>query len=161
MLKKIWSFTLKYPVAIILTFLLVAGAVLLAFFRTNIQIGGLLDLIWGRNRATPDVRSIPPAARTDEDGKSIEPGKSDPHGYVQVPVATQIKPSNIFSNPNVLTILHPDKGEVNLPLPTGVKNSDVSEAMEIAPNVYEVRNLDRSSKAPKALDVLDKKEETT
>jgi hypothetical protein len=156
-LLKCWQFTLKYPVAVVGTVLLVAMALFLAFFRQKVQIGGLLGMLWG-TKPTPDpnVRVLPPPDRVDEDGKPIPAGESDGKGWTQAPVNVVLKDPGIFSDPDVLTITHPVKGDVKIPLPEGVKSADVKQVVEVAPNVYQIRNNDRGVDAGKLLEDLEK-----
>lgn len=155
--SKAWAFTLKYPVAVIGTILLVALAIFLAVFGQRIQIGGLLGLLWGKKDGTdPNVRVLPPPGRVDKDGKPIPAGESDDKGWTQAPVNVEIKEPGIFSDPNVITVTHPDKGEVKIPLPEGVKSKDVKQVVEVAPNVYQVRNNDKGTDAGKLLEELEK-----
>jgi hypothetical protein len=156
-LLKCWHFTLKYPFAVIGTVLLVAFAVLAIIFGQKIQIGGLLGLLWGKKDGIdPNIRVLPPPDRVDKDGKPIPAGVSDDKGWTQAPVNVVLKDPGIFSDPNVLVITHPDKGEVKIPLPEGVKNADVKQVVEVAPNVYQIRNNDKGSDAGKLLEDLDK-----
>lgn len=153
-----WTFTLKYPVAVFGTALLVLFAVLFAVFGQKIQIGGLLGSLWGKKSQTdPNVRVLPPPDRVDKDGKPIPAGESDDKGWTQAPVNVELKEPGIFDDPNVITITHPDKGEVKIPLPEGVKSEDVKQVVEVAPNIYEIKNLDRPSvNAKELLDDLEK-----
>ena len=156
-LSKVWGFTLKYPFAVVGTALLVTFAVLLAVFGQKIQIGGLLGLLWGKKDGTdPNVRVLPPPGRVGKDGKPIPAGESDDRGWTQTPVNVVLKDPGIFSDPNVLVITHPDKGEVKIPLPEGVKNADVKQVVEVAPNVYQLSNNDKGVDAGKLLEDLGK-----
>jgi hypothetical protein len=156
-LLKCWQFTLKYPFAVIGTVLLVVFAVVLAVFGQKMQIGGLLGLLWGKkNETDPNVRVLPPPGRVDKDGKPIPAGESDDKGWTQAPVNVVLKDPGIFSDPNVLVITHPDKGEVKIPLPEGVKNADVKQVVEVAPNVYQLSNNDKGVDAGKLLEDLGK-----
>jgi len=157
LLSRVWAFTLKYPFAVIGTILLVVFATLAVFFGQKIQIGGLLGLLWGKKDGTdPNVRVLPPPDRVDKDGKPIPAGESDDKGWTQAPVNVVLKDPGIFSDPNVLVITHPDKGEVKIPLPEGVKNADVKQVVEVAPNVYQIRNNDKGTDAGKLLEDLNK-----
>jgi len=144
--KKALTYVVHHPLALAATVaLLVAAIVLLAAGRT-FQIGGLLQRLWGIPQP-PSARGIVPSGRTDSEGKPIEPGQSDDKGYVQAPVSTAILPPGILSDPSTVTVVHPDKGRVTVQLPDGVKNTDVKEVVEVAPDVYEVRNNDTGVKA--------------
>jgi hypothetical protein len=156
-LKKVWAFTLKYPVAVIGTVLLVALSIFLAVFGHKMQIGGLLGLLWGKkDDPDPNIRVLPPPDRVDKDGKPIPAGESDDKGWTQAPINVPIQEPGIFSNPDVVVVKHPDKGEVKIPLPEGVKNKDVKQVVEVAPNVYQVRNNDKGVNAGKLLEDLEK-----
>ena len=138
---SIFKFAVRYPLAIAATVLLVLLAIFLAAFGQKFQIGGLIGSLWGKK--SPDLRPIPPPDRKDDKGNPILPGQSDDKGFVQAPVSTEIKKSGIFSDPNVVIVTHPSQGEIKIPLPTGVKNKDVSEVTIISPNVVEVKSNDK------------------
>jgi hypothetical protein len=151
---KIFIFMIRYPVATILTIFTVVVAVILAFFGRTIQIGGLLGKLWGKKGPVKSSRNEIAPGRVDESGSPIQPGKSDAGGWVQAPVSTDIKDPGIFDDPNVVTVVHPEKGDVKIPLPTGVKNSDVKEVVEIRPDVYEVRRNDNGVDTKEVLAIL-------
>jgi len=142
-LQSFYKTVLRYPVAIIGTVLLVAFAVLAVALGQKVQIGGLLESLWGKKTPDVDVRVLPPPGRVDEEGKVIIPGQSDTGGWVQAPADLPIVKPGMFSNPNEVKVVHPTKGEIALPLPKGVKNTDVEEVIEVGVDVYEVKNLDR------------------
>lgn len=153
-LKTIFTYAVHHPLALAATvFLVVAAAACLVGGKT-FQIGGLLQKLWGTKPV--DGRGVPPASRTGADGKPIEPGQSDDKGFVQAPVSTQIVAPGIFSNPDTITVVHPDKGQVTVSLPTGVKNTDVKEVTEVSPDVYEVKNNDTGVKPATVGDLLNK-----
>lgn len=149
-----YKFMLQYPVAVVLTLVIVVGAGFLMMFGHTVQIGGILGKLWGKKPQLPDIKSTVPSDRKDEDGKSIPIGESDDKGWVQAPVTTEIKEPGLFSNPGVVTVVHPEKGEVKISLPTGVKNSDVREVVEIRPDVYEVKRNDKGVDTKEVLDIL-------
>jgi len=152
--RRVYQLMVKYPLAVAGTILLVVAAILLAIFGKKFQIGGLIGKLWGRDPdVNPNVRVLPPEDRVDKDGNLIMPGESDERGFVQ-PVATKIKEPGIFDDPNVVTVEHPDKGEVRIPLPTGIDSSEVEEIVEVAPDVYEVRNRDRGTDVSDLLDEI-------
>lgn len=142
-LQAFYKMVLRYPVAIIGTILLVAFAGVAIALGQKVQIGGLLESLWGKKTSDVDVRVLPPPGRVDEEGKVIIPGQSDIGGWTQAPADLPIVKPGMFSNPNEVKVVHPTKGEIALPLPKGVKNTDVSEVVEVGIDVYEVKNLDR------------------
>lgn len=152
--KKAFTYVVHHPLALAATVLLVLAAVACLIGGKTFQIGGLLQKLWGAK--VPDARGVPPASRTGADGKPVEPGQSDDKGFVQAPVSTQIVAPGIFSNPDTITVVHPDKGEVTISLPTGVKNTDVKEVTEVDENVYEVKNNDTGVKPATVGDLLNK-----
>ena len=140
----IGNLCVRYPIALAVTVVLVITAVFMLMAGKTFQIGGILGSLWGKKKE--NVRGIPPEERKKDDGTPILPGESDGQGFVQAPVTTQIADPGIFSNPSTVTIVHPDKGMVVIDLPTGVKNKDVQEVIEVKPDVYEVRNKDTGIK---------------
>ena len=156
-LYSIGNFCIRYPLAIAATVLLVVGAVIAAAFGQKIQIGGLLGRLWGKAADSENQPIVlPPPNRVDDKGKVIEPGESDNKGWVQSPTVLPIKPPTILSDPNKVVVVEPTGKEVEIPLPTGVKNSDVKEVVMIAPNVYQVANHDTGVDAGKILEKLGK-----
>jgi hypothetical protein len=144
LVKRLYGLMVKYPLAVAAAVFLAVGAVVMALAGyDDVQIGGLLEKLFGKKKTNPDIRVVPPPERVDSDGNSIPLGESDEKGYVQAPINTKIVPPGVFSNPDTIVVVHPNKGEVTIPLPVGVKNKDVSEVVEIQPNVYEIRNNDR------------------
>ena len=141
---RVYGLMVKFPLAVAAAAALIVGAVVMKLLGHDVQIGGLLDKLFGR-KPNLDVRVIPPPGRTDASGGPIQPGKPDDIGYVQAPVSTEIVKPGIFSNPDTIVVKHPDKGDVVLPLPTGVKNKDVSEVIEVSPGVFQIKNNDNSS----------------
>lgn len=155
--SKVFDFVLRYPFAIVGSILLIATSVFLAVFGQKLQIGGLLGKLWGKEDETdPNVRVLPSSGRVDKDGKPISAGESDDRGWTQAPLNVVLKDPGIFSDPNVLVIDHPEKGEVKIPLPEGVKNADVKQVVEVSPNVYQLSNNDKGVDAGKLLEDLEK-----
>lgn len=155
--KSIFQFTLRYPLAIAATVLLVILAIAMAAAGKTFQIGGLLGKLWGKSsQPDPNIRVIPPEDRIDQNGNVILPGQSDDKGFVQSPASIDIKDPGMFSDPTTITIIHPDKGEVVIPLPTGVQNQDVKQVIEITPNTYQIINHDKGVDPKKVLDILNK-----
>jgi hypothetical protein len=152
--KGVLTYVVHHPLAMAATVFLVVAAAACLIGGKTFQIGGLLQKLWGTKPV--DGRGVPPASRTGADGKPIEPGQSDDKGFVQAPVSTQIVAPGIFSNPDTVTVVHPDKGQVTVSLPTGVKNTDVKEVTEVSPDVYEVKNNDTGVKSATVGDLLDK-----
>ncbi len=160
-LKSIWarlySFAVKYPLATIATPVIIVLASIAWEFGLPIQVGGIIGWLWGKKQApTPDVVLIPPDGRKDDDGNVIQPGQPDEHGFVQPLVEVVIPAPHVFSDPDVVVVQHPTKGEVVLPLPKGVKNTDVQKIVEISPNVYQIANSDGGVDARRVLDDLSK-----
>jgi len=157
LIYSIGNFLIRYPLATAATIFLIVAAILLAIFGQKFQIGGLLGKLWGKKPSTdPNIRVIPPPGRVDDKGQPIAPGTPDKEGYTQAAVVVPIKDPGIFSDPNTIVIQHPDKGEVTIPLPTGVKNSDVQQIIEVAPNVYQIANNDKGADTDQLLKDLGK-----
>lgn len=153
--RKIGNLFIRYPIALPVAIIVIVGAFLcFVVFRKTFQIGGILQKLFGRKTNTdPDIRTTVVPNRVDEKGNPILPGQSDSQGFVQ-PVVVPIKEPDMFDNPNVITIDHPSKGETKIPLPTGVKNSDVSQIIVAQPNSKEVGNNDKGVDTNELLIIL-------
>lgn len=135
-----WLF--RYPIAAAVSAAVIAGGVALLVAGKDVQIGGILGKLFGKQPGQ-NARGVVPKDRTDAQGQPIQSGQSDEKGWVQAPVHTDIKDPGLFDDPNTVTVVHPDKGKVVIDLPKGVTNKDVKEVVEVAPDVYEVRNNDK------------------
>jgi hypothetical protein len=140
----IGNLILRYPLAAAASVFLIAVAIAAACLGNTLQIGGLLGWLWGKKPVDPSIRVTPPPGRVDANGVPIPVGQSDDHGYVQE-VQLPIKDPGIFSNPDQVVVNHPNKGEVVIPLPTGVKNTDVNQVVQISENIYQIKNNDKST----------------
>jgi len=140
--------------------LLMAGAIVLVVLGAkNIQIGGLLGKLFGKDPASSkavDVANTIPAHRVDSNGAIIPVGTPDATGQTQavvVPIATP----TMFSDPNTVTITPPNSAPVVVALPTGVKSSDVDKVVIVKPEIYAVTVKDSSSVTGSHIDDLLKK----
>ena len=148
------KWVVRYPLAAAATVILIVGAVLMLAMGKKFQLGGLLGRLWGKEKK--NLRGVPPEDRVDKDGNPIKPGESDDKGYVQAPIS-DIKKPGLLDDPKTVTVIHPEKGEIVIDLPEGVKNEDVKEVVEIEPDVYEVRNNDTGADTDELLDILGEK----
>lgn len=153
-LKSLGKWIIRYPLAAAATIIMVVGAILMLLMGKKFQLGGLLGKLWGKKKE--NLRGVPPEDRVDKDGKPIQPGESDDKGYVQAPIS-DIKKLGLFDDPKTITVIHPEKGELVIDLPEGVKNEDVKEVVEIEPDVYEVRNNDTGVDTGELLSILGEK----
>lgn len=152
-LKAIWKWCITKPASFAAALLVIVGGIILVLFKKDLQIGGLLGSLTGKKQ--PNLRAVVPEGRVDGAGKPILPGQSDQQGFTQAPVSATIQKPGLFSDPKTLVVEHPTKGKQVIALPTGVINKDVSEVIEISPDVYEVKNNDKSKVDTKRLlDVL-------
>lgn len=154
--KSVGKWLLRYPLAAAATVFIVAAGVALILMGKDVQLGGIIGRLFGREKGK-NVRGVPPEGRRDEKGEPIPPGESDEKGYVQAPVSTEIKKPGLFDDPDTIVVVHPEKGEVVIDLPEGVKNKDVREVVEIRPDVYEVRNNDKGVNTDDLLKTLGEK----
>jgi hypothetical protein len=139
--------------------LLVAVAIFLIILGfKNIQIGGLLDKLLGREKkgvSSVDVANSVPEDRVDEDGKIIPPGTPDSHGVTQA-VVVPIKPPGLFDDPKKVVIVPPgeDKKPIVIDLPDGVKAGDVDKVIVVKPDVFAVTVKDNSGISAQTVDDL-------
>jgi hypothetical protein len=140
--------------------LLVVGALfLIALGVKNVQIGGLLNKLFGKegpskgNKAIYVANSVP-EDRVDRDGKLIPPGTPDSKGHTQA-VVVPIEEPGLFDDPNVIKITPPGKKKpVEVVLPDGVKSKDVEKVVIVKPDVTVVTVTDSSGVTAESIDNL-------
>jgi hypothetical protein len=139
--------------------LLVVGAIILVVVGVkNIQVGGLLNKLLGREKEgakTVDVANSIPEDRVDAEGKIIPPGTPDSQGTTQA-VVVPIKPPGLFDDPTKVEIVPPGEGKkpIVVTLPDGVKSKDVDKVVVVTPDVYAVTVKDSSGIPAKTVDDL-------
>lgn len=137
--------------------IVIVAVVLVAMGFKELQVGGLLQKILGikgLNTTPVDVASIVPAGRVDPNGKVIPAGISDSGGMTQVFVVPLQAPG-LLSNPSTVTFMPPDSDKpVTIDLPTGVKNTDVSQVIVVSPGMYAVTVKDTSGIPSQTVDDL-------
>jgi len=140
---NIFTWVGRYPIALIVTFLLlVAAVVALALgWGDRFNIGGLIGRLFGK-KADPDNRVIVankvPEQRVDEAGESIPVGEPDDKGIVQRPVEVLEQSANPFRDKSKIKVKTPEGVETQLDLPTGVEDNDVDRVFQIQPKVYTI-----------------------
>jgi len=139
--------------------LLVVGAILLiALGVKNVQIGGLLAKLFGKENKDGskaiDVANSIPDGRVDKDGNLIPIGTPDSQGVTQAKVVP-IQDSGLFDDPSVVKVVPPGQTEpVVVKLPDGVKAKDVDKVIIVKPEVYAVTVKDSSKVSSKDVDDL-------
>jgi len=152
------KYLVRYPIASFLSIFIFVALVLCVVFKIPVQFGGILDKIWGKNRNVDnDVRFTPPKKRVDDKGNPIPVEKPDEDGWVQEQELKIVDPG-IFSDPDIITVIHPVKGEIDVKLPKGVKNKDVEKVVIVAPNVLEIKNNDKITDNSNILDKIRSKD---
>jgi hypothetical protein len=141
--------------------LLVVGAVLLAVLgMKNVQIGGLLGMLFGKKKpehTAIDVANSVPEGRVDAQGKIIQPGQADSKGMTQA-VVVPIQNPGVFSNPDTVVFTPPGHDKpVEVQLPTGVKAKDVEKVIVVQPTKFVVTVKDSSGISAQHVDDLLKK----
>ncbi len=139
--------------------LLVVGAVVLvALGVKNLQIGGLLGKLLGKEppkgpKAVDAANSIP-EDRVDPNGHVIPIGAPDSQGQTQAKVVP-IESGGLFDRDDQVKIVPPNASEpVVVNLPDGVKAKDVDKVILVQPEVYVVTVHDSSKVAAKDIDDL-------
>lgn len=133
--------------------LLVVGAVLLAAMGfKELQVGGLLGKLLGKESPEDDETTIDVANSVDKDrigpdGKIIQPGEPDSKGQTQA-IVVPIEEPGLLSNPDTIKFTPPGETKpTEVVLPDGVKNKDVDQVIVVKPDVVVVTVKD-SSKVP-------------
>lgn len=146
--SQAWGWIRKYVLAPLPALIIVVVAIILIVLGVkNIQIGGLLDKLLGREKkgtkAIDKANSIP-EDRVDDKGNVIPIGKPDSKGITQAKVVP-IKQPGLFDDPNKVTIDDPDGGEpIDVVLPDGVKAKDVDKVVVVKPGKFAVTVKDSS-----------------
>ncbi len=139
--------------------IIVIGAVLLVSMGfKGLQIGGLLAKLLGKTGAgggTIDIANAIPAGRIDANGKLIPEGTADSVGDTQAVVVPIQDTGGLFTNPSTIKFTPP--GETTpreIPLPDGVKASDVDKVVVIQPDKFVVTVKDTSGIDAPHIDAL-------
>lgn len=142
--------------------LLIIGAIILVFLGVkNLQIGGLLGKLLGRDKTegtkAVDIANSVPAGRVDANGNLIQPGTPDSKGVTQAKVVS-IETPGLFDDPTQVKIVPPGETKpVVVDLPDGVKAKDVDKIIVVKPEVLVVTVKDSSNLTPQRVDDLLKK----
>jgi len=141
--------------------LLIVGAiVLVALGIKNVQIGGLLGMLFGKKKpehTAIDTANSVPEDRVDDKGKIIPIGEPDSKGMTQA-VVVPIQNPGIFADPDHVTFTPPGETKpVEIKLPDGVKAKDVEKVIVVKPTKFVVTVKDTSGISAKHVDDLLKK----
>jgi hypothetical protein len=140
--------------------LIFVAVVLVALGLKNVQIGGLLGMLFGKKKPEHkaiDTANSVPAGRVDSNGQIIPVGEPDAHGMTQAAVVA-IQAPGIFSNPDHVVFTPPGESKpVEIQLPEGVKAKDVEQVIVVQPQKFVVTVKDKSGITAKSVDDLLKK----
>ena len=149
-----WNWIVRYPFAAVVALLVLVVAVLALAtgIGRGVNWGGIIGALFGRKPiggTTTVASNTPPPERVDREGKPIPPGVPDERGWTQ----REAKEFVVSGNPLR------DKGKIEIdgtpvPLPIGVRDSDVKAVVEVRPQVYVVEVRDGSGGS--AADLLKK-----
>lgn len=150
----------------VLTFLpvvlvVVVGLVLVVLGVKNVQIGGILGKLLGKDKQegtkAVDVANSVPEDRVDVNGNIIPPGTPDSQGITQAKVVP-IETPGLFDDPTQVKIIPPgETTPIVVDLPDGVKAKDVDKVIVVQPEVLVVTVKDSSKVTPQKVDDLLKK----
>jgi hypothetical protein len=133
--------------------------ILVAFGVKNLQIGGLLGKLFGKEddpkgKKAIDVANSVPENRVDENGVIIKPGEPDSTGQTQA-VVVPIEEPGLFDDPGKIKVMPPGETEpTEVILPDGVKAKDVDKVVIIKPDVYAITIRDSSKVSAQDVDDL-------
>lgn len=142
--KAAFNWTLRYPVALIISFLVIVVASILLFTGVGgsdrFNWGGLIGTLFGKKKKGSASKkhqkaNAIPEDRVDEKGDPLPKDEPDDKGYVQREVEVLDRSSNPFRDKTVIKI---GKDGKKIDLPEGLKDTDVEKVIEIEPEVYEV-----------------------
>ncbi len=140
-------------------FLVIGALILIVLGVKNIQIGGLLDKLFGKEpenlkgKKAIDVANSIPKDRVSKDGKLIPLGTPDSKGQTQA-VVVPIEEPGLFDDPGKIRITPPGGEVVEVELPDGVKAKDVDKVIITQPGDFVVTVKDSSKVTGKDVDDL-------
>jgi hypothetical protein len=162
--QSVWAWLKKFsrwvyaPLVAILV--IVAVFVLVALGVKNIQIGGLLGRLFGKDDSGPkgtkaiDVANSVPKDRVDKNGVILKPGEPDSKGQTQA-VVVPIEEPGLFDDPGKIRITPPGADKpTEVILPDGVSSSDVRQVIILKPSVVVVSVRDNSGIKAQHIDDL-------
>lgn len=160
-LKRLWEGFTRWILGPGAALIVVAVVLVLVFFgASNLQVGGLLDKLLGRDKKpggggkAVDVANSVPKKRVDKDGNLIPPGTPDSKGKTQA-VVVPIKPPNPLKRNDKVEFVPPGETKpVEVDLPDGVRAKDVEAVVVINPEVKVVTVKYHSGVSGKDLDSL-------
>lgn len=144
-IKRVLRWTLAPLPAI---FLVIGAVILITLGFKNVQIGGLLGKLFGKEKPKGqkaiDVANSVPKDRVDKDGKLLPPGKPDLKGQTQATVVPIEKPG-LFDDPDKIKVTPPGQDKaIEIELPDGVKSKDVDTVIITQPGDFMVTVKDTS-----------------
>lgn len=140
--KTAWNWTLRYPLAIVLSVLIILaiGVLLLTGVGDRFNLGGLLGKLWGDEAEDPiRVANEADEDRVDEDGNPIPQGEPDERGWKQERVKKIETRHNPFRDKSVVEVRDAKGEKRKIKLPKGVKDREVRDVIEVQPGEFEVR----------------------
>jgi len=161
--QSVWAWLKKFarwvyaPLVAILVIVVVF--ILVALGVKDLQIGGLLGKLFGKEdpkdgKKAIDVANSVPEGRVDENGVILKPGEPDSKGQTQA-VVVPIEEPGLFDDPNKVKITPPGEDKpVVIDLPDGVKSKDVDKVIVVKPEVYAVTVRDSSGVSAQDVDDL-------
>jgi len=150
------------PILVVL--LVIVAVILVAMGFKELQIGGLIGRLLGRNspqKGSVDVTNTIDPNRVGPDGKLIQPNTPDTKGQTQA-IVVPIKEPGLLSDPNKVVFTPPGADKpIEVVLPDGVTNKDVHQVVVVSPEVIAVTVKDSSGVTAQSVDDLLKKYEVT
>ena len=141
-------------VIVVVVFILVALGV------KNLQIGGFLGKLFGKDDKNPkgkkaiDIANSVPKDRVDENGVIIKPGEPDSTGQTQA-VVVPIEEPGLFDDPGKIKVIPPGEDTpTEIILPDGVKARDVDKVIIVKPGNFAVTVRDGSGISAQSIDDL-------
>lgn len=147
LLRQVWNFVVRYPVAILVAAVVVVVGYMLVKRGFDVNIGGILGRLFGwdgKRMTTVELANSIPKDRKDSAGNPIPVGVPDEHGYTQLKQREIVKDKSLFRDTSVVKIVGDDGMVEEIQLPVGVKDTDVDAVVEVRPEVHVVKIKDTS-----------------
>lgn len=142
--ESAFNWTLRYPLALLISIIVVAVAVLFLFFGVGdvFNVGGIIGKLFGKDdtdgESEIEIANKVPPNRVDKEGKPLPLEEKDEEGWAQQSVSVIDRSSNPFRDQTKVVVQTEEGVEKKLRLPIGVKDTDVKQVIEVKPKVYKV-----------------------
>jgi hypothetical protein len=128
----IWNWILKYPVAIFLGLMVIIAGIFALATGKNFNAGSALKTVFGMPRKLSSIE----IANSLPDEREITLDEPDKNGWTQWKVKEFKTSKNPLRDKSCVLIINSDGSTSQITLPVGIQDKDISEIIEVKPEVY-------------------------